>query len=790
MKVVFVILCLLPTLGFSQLSSEEEAHIEELKQLIERANHDTTVVRAIQDWDDMIYHFDAQLDLQLNLQVDSICAQNLEKSLSQEEEGFFNHARSTALNNLGLIYRDHSNYEKGISYFNKSLVIAKANKDTNRIAALLNNTGIAYYFMSDYDVAVEHFEQSLVYFKQLNDKLEIANIFNNLGSVYNDKGDYVKAIDYYDRSLKIREQIGDKEGIATSLKNLGTIYLDQESLEKSKQNFLKSLELFEEIGDDMNMAGCFNNLGSIHQREEEYDKALLYHRKSLTIKQKIGDRRGIAMSLDNIGVIYKQKGDYKAAEDHYLRSLEIREEIGDKDGQATTLYNLGKIYLIKKDYQEALKFGKKSLKIAQEANSPKRLKLASGLLWKLKKEMGDYREALEMYELYITFSDSINSEMNQKAVIRQEYKYEYEKQAAADSVKNAESLKVQDALLTAEKAENERKESQLKQDEIEKQRQDQRTWFLGGVLALAVLFGLFIFNRFRLTRKQRDIINTQKQKVESQKLIVEEQKAKVDEAYEQLEEKNTEILDSINYARRIQSAILPPDKLVKTYLENSFILYKPKDIVAGDFYWLEPLEDTILFAAADCTGHGVPGAMVSVVCNNGLNRSVREHGLIEPGQILDKTREIVIAEFEKSEEEVKDGMDIALCALNGRTLKYAGAHNPLWIIRSHAAEVEEIKAHKQPIGQYTAPSSYPTHTIELNPGDSFYIFSDGFADQFGGEKGKKFKTANFKRLLLSIQNETMDRQRELIDEAFENWKKAGNHEIEQLDDVCVIGVRV
>jgi serine phosphatase RsbU (regulator of sigma subunit) len=288
------------------------------------------------------------------------------------------------------------------------------------------------------------------------------------------------------------------------------------------------------------------------------------------------------------------------------------------------------------------------------------------------------------------------------------------------------------------------------------------------------------------------------------------------EARQKLEEKNKEILDSINYAKRIQSAILPPQKRVREYLPDSFILYKPKDIVAGDFYWMEtaPLLSSppnrgemsegqrgavILFAAADCTGHGVPGAMVSVVCNNGLNRSVREHGLIDPGQILDKTREIVIAEFEKSEEDVKDGMDISLCSLKGTTLHWAGANNPLWIINPNRTEWPEgalpfgeglggaeYKADKQPIGKYAEPKPFTTHAIQLQQGDTVYIFTDGYQDQFGGEKGKKFKAANFKQLLLSIQHETMERQRVIIDEAFEKWK-AG---FEQIDDVCVIGVRL
>ena len=199
---------------------------------------------------------------------------------------------------------------------------------------------------------------------------------------------------------------------------------------------------------------------------------------------------------------------------------------------------------------------------------------------------------------------------------------------------------------------------------------------------------------------------------------------------------------------------------------------------------MEHKDGKVLYAAADCTGHGVPGAMVSVICNNGLNRSVREYGLTDPGKILDKTREIVIQEFEKSEEEVKDGMDIALCSIEGDKLEYAGAYNPLWIIRN--GEVIETKANKQPIGQFDNPTPYTTHSIDLVPGDSIYIFSDGYVDQFGGEKGKKFKSKAFRTLLLSIQDEPMEDQKTIIDEAFEDWRGT----LEQIDDVCVIGVRV
>lgn len=288
---------------------------------------------------------------------------------------------------------------------------------------------------------------------------------------------------------------------------------------------------------------------------------------------------------------------------------------------------------------------------------------------------------------------------------------------------------------------------------------------------------------------------------------------KLEIVHHELKEKHDEIQDSIAYAKRIQSAILPPSSMINENLPDSFVLYKPKDVVAGDFYWMEKSKEKVLFAVADCTGHGVPGAMVSVICNSGLNRSVNEFGLTEPGKILDKTREIVIREFEKSEEEVKDGMDIALCSLEGQHLEYSGAHNSLWLIRKTSQDVEqikrqfstktkfqqdgdflliELKADKQPIGKYAEEQPFNTHEVKLEVGDVIYLYSDGYADQFGGDNltngkagGKKLKTANFKRFLLSIQDKSMEEQKELLDQKFENWRGS----IEQIDDVCVIGVR-
>jgi serine phosphatase RsbU (regulator of sigma subunit) len=259
---------------------------------------------------------------------------------------------------------------------------------------------------------------------------------------------------------------------------------------------------------------------------------------------------------------------------------------------------------------------------------------------------------------------------------------------------------------------------------------------------------------------------------------------KLSEAHLELKEKSDEILDSIAYAKRIQTAILPPEKMIKELLPNSFVLYMPKDVVAGDFYWMHKIDGKVFFAAADCTGHGVPGAMVSVICNNALNRAVNEFNKQTPAGILDQARDIVIQEFDKSEEDVKDGMDVALCSLVGKKLEYAGAHNPLWIIRNN--EILEFKADKQPVGNFEMAKPFNNQSIDLEAGDVIYLFSDGYVDQFGGVRGKKFKPKQLRELFLSIHQNPLEEQATILEETIINWRG----DIEQVDDICVIGIRV
>ncbi len=758
---------------------------------------------------------------------------------------------------IGGVFGYIGRMDSSLHYYKKSYAIQKEADNKEALAQCLNNIGFTYQNMGQVDSALHYLHECLDLCKSLDLTIGITYSLSNIASLYQNKGELEKSLKYHQECLELRKEIEDQEGIAISLSNIGGVYETQGDLATAIKLYNEGLKIFEEIDDKDGIAGIYNQLGLVNAQQENDSLATTYFLKALEIHKESGAVQSVSNTLNNIGALHQKNGDYDQAIPYFEEMIQLAQEIGNNQLLSVGYNNLGTIYQARKDYPKAKEYFEKSLALeskssnsaistkmnygyilhlmgdpingsqeietalgaAKERGSIALIETGSKFLWEVYKKMGRSDDALEMYEQYIESRDSILSKENQKATIQQEFRHQYEQQAAADSIQALALLRDQDAQLAKERAEKKEAEASSKRNEI-------IIYFGIAIMAVVLFFVYMVVKSLRLVREQ--------------KAVVEEQKQKVDEAYDQLEEKNTEILDSINYAKRIQSAILPPDKLVKEHLANSFVLYKPKDIVAGDFYWMESFtevsdangttKNAVLFAAADCTGHGVPGAMVSVVCNNGLNRSVREYGLTEPGQILDKTREIVISEFEKSEEEVKDGMDVALVSLspykagnelrNAKSphsyiLKYAGAHNPIWIIRPHSAkggsDVEEIKAqfgdetsnklkveegdgytfievkaHKQPIGKYGDPTPFPTHTIELIEGDSFYIFSDGYADQFGGVKGKKFKAASFKKLLLSIQNETIEHQKDLIDEAFEKWK--GN--FEQLDDVCVIGVRI
>jgi serine phosphatase RsbU (regulator of sigma subunit) len=632
---------------------------------------------------------------------------------------------------------------------------AQSKNNKKHMAGALNTLGASCSLKGDYTKALNYFLKCLEIKQELRDKQGVGGVYNSIGNVYRNQSNYTKALQYYFKSLKIAEDLNAKQDLSITLGNIGAVYTDQSDFKLALKYYYKDLKISKELGDKFSISISLSNIGAVYDYQKNYEKALKYYLWSLRLSEVIGDKQGIGITFGNIGNVYSALGNHTKGLKYYNKSLEIYEEIGDKQGIGISLGSIGAAYTKQGRYREAENNLKKALKICQEIGAQNFEKDYHSYLATLYEKTNRPALALVHYKSFIALKDSIFSKDNARQLLRTELDHEFEKKRAVSNAEHKKEIEKQSALA---------KEKSRRQKMI--------LSIVTAGLVLVLIFLIFIYRSNKQKQKANQIITHQKNEVEKQKHLV--------------EEKNREILDSITYAKRIQSAILPQPKLVKEFLEDSFVLYKPKDIVAGDFYWLEVVGDTVLFAAADCTGHGVPGAMVSVVCNNGLNRAVREHKLTEPDQILNKTREMVVEEFEKSDEEVKDGMDISLCALNTKTntLKWAGANNPLWILRK--GEILEFKPDKQPIGKYADPKPFTLHELTLEKGDSIYIFTDGFQDQFGGPKEKKFRAAQMKELFLSLTEKSMEELRKIIDKAFENWKGS----LEQIDDVCVIGVRI
>ncbi len=609
------------------------------------------------------------------------------------------------------------------------------------LSGAYNNEGYAHGTSGYADRALEYYRKALTIQQQIGDYSGIAYSLNNIAFVYQNQGLIAEALKYYHESAKIQEAIED-DGLAITLNNLGLMYKHQGDFDKSLEYYERSLELRKTLNDKRGIANSYNNLGRLYDEEDEINIALMYYKKSLSIRLNIDYKRGIANSYANIADSYFQLDRIEESEEYILKSIQMNTELNYLPKLNENYVLLGRILSNQGSVYGATKVALRAYDIGLELGFPHHISIASELLSDLYEKAGDKGKALDYYRIHIEMRDSTVNNETQEMFARNKAKFEYEKQKAIDDNEH-------------------RNQILLKQEANERQRTITYVVIVG--LAMVVGFLIFIFNRLQLTKKQKEKISIQKGEIE-------------------LNQK--EILDSITYAKRIQHAILPSHENVSQHLGDSFILYKPKDIVAGDFYWLQTVDDTVLFAAADCTGHGVPGAMVSVVCNNGLNRSVREGGFVDPGLILDSTREIVTDELDTSSEKVRDGMDIALCSIQGGILKYAGANSPLWIIRN--GEVIEYKPDKQPVGYFEMQHKFKTHQIELVTGDTIYIFSDGYVDQFGGPRNKKFKARALRELLLKIQPFDMLAQRKTLDQEFENWR--GDNE--QIDDVCIIGVRI
>lgn len=666
------------------------------------------------------------------------------------------------------------------------------------------------------DSALVLMNKALEMRKALGIKNDIAKTYNGLGQLYFEISDYSKTIDCYTKEIEIRESINDPYGLAITYLNFGRTHTSIGNYQLALEQFQKALKTFEKIGNNEGIARSCNGIGIVYENlsqstlavkdnEANYNKALEYYQRTLTIFQTLKLKSEEGMSLQNIANTYSRLAtnqfvakygedwedslikltskeilaSFEKSIDFYNKALEIFKETKDENEIALVSSNLGATYSWARNWSRATKFLSDGLQIARRLNLPyakvnilftlgesnlrqkntaqaeenflECLKLSKELelkdterycyerLSKLYELIGDIQKALTYHKLSVKIKDEMFSEKSQKAITEMQTKYETEKKDLA--------INLQESVIKR-----------------------QKLTIIGAVVGaiLILLVALLMVKMFLEKKKANRILE------EKNELITEQKK---------------EITDSIRYASRIQRAILPSDEVMRTNLPEHFVLYLPRDIVSGDFFWMSQRGGKIVIVAADCTGHGVPGAFMSMLGVSFLYEIVNKEGIMQPASILNFLRDHVKHTLSQTgkKDEAKDGMDISLCVFDPheRKLEWAGAYNPLYLIRN--GELTEYKADKMPIAIHMNDHlPFTNNEIPIQKGDTFYISSDGYSDQFGGEEGRKFMSKKYKEMLLQIWNKPMDEQKEIIHKAHLDWK--GHHE--QVDDILVMGVRV
>ncbi len=684
-------------------------------------------------------------------------------------------------------------------------------KSKDSIRAIYYFDKFQTYEYEDHVLARKYADSGMFYAKRTKNDQLLGKAYMYMGWLFQDLSQFKQANEQFYKSLAYLKKAEDQQGIADAYGNLGNSYLDMREFRKSLDYQLLSLDENEKIirskpnKEQLQAAHtgktyALHNIGEIYNEIALYDKALEYERRSLVDEMKYGTEEGIAISYNTIGQTYKKMGEIDSARHYFQSSIDlyesgefsspygyaialheyaIMEKSGLSDKQIATMLN--KSLQIRKDLLDVDGEAQIYLDIADFKFDQLKLDSLSELLrrsYQLIEENDlDYLEE-KYFMLYSKYNSKIGryepayfaleNYLELKAI--SDAKRRTHDLIAGDIKHQLETKNFNDSLLIENKFAGERASYHEQIAEIQ---QIIYLSIIGFIILIVTLFVIINSNR----RRKR--MNT----------ILSEKNEQINEQKELVEEKNKSISDSINYAKRLQNAILPALERIRSVFPSYFLLYQPKDVVSGDFYWFEKVEDRIYLAVADCTGHGVPGAMVSVVCSNALNRALNEYLIIEPENILDKTRDLIIEHFSKGGEDLSDGMDIALICmdLNTNEIHFSGANNSLWIVRrANQHEIEEYKGDKQPVGHYTNEQPFTVQKIPCFSGDRIYMTTDGYADQFGEETGKKLKSAVMKRYITDMQHSAMHEQGEALLLYFDDWKG----ETEQVDDVCVMGIEI
>jgi tetratricopeptide (TPR) repeat protein len=664
-------------------------------------------------------------------------------------------------NRIGSAYLFLGEYQKSLERNNLAVTYYSKVHDSEALASCYGNMGIAYKKLGKFIDAIEYQKKSYTEEQKTNNKHGMASCVNAIGNIYFSQGDYPNALKNYFTSLKLQKEAGYPEGIANALSNIGMVFKKQGELDKALKYSLQSYEIEKKHNRLQGMAISLSNIGDIYFKKNDKKNALDNFKQSLTLFEKINDEIGIADLRGSLGLLFESNKNYDSALVYHQQSLSIYEKTGQIDAKCIELFNIANCYVNQKRTDEAIRYLKQTISESKKNQLIENVEVAEELLATIYERKNNPAEALKHYKEFIIYRDSIFNIKKSDEVYKNEMKYEFELKAAEDSIENLHKQEILDSQIKAQKL------------EIEGERL-KKYFMLAGIIILLIV-AMIIFNRYKLTQKQKLIIENQKIEVEYQKQLVEEHQK--------------EIKDSINYAKRIQSSFMASENEFKANLQDYFILFKPKDVVSGDFYWAGSASNHLYFCVADSTGHGIPGAFMSLLNISLLNEALLSKGLTETNELLDFVRKILIIglKADESGQGGNDGMDCTMIRLNinKKEIQVSGANNPLWIIRDN--NLIEIAVDKMPVGRSPKEHiSFTSTTFQLLENDLIIMFTDGYADQFGGPKGKKYKYKQLNELLIEISDKTLNEQSSRLQESFNKWKG----DLEQVDDVCVIGIRI
>ncbi len=635
------------------------------------------------------------------------------------------------------IYMEKGMVDSGYKYVSKGYSISKRFNYIKGMAISCNYLGQVYNYKGTMDSAIFYFTESMKYYKILKDTVRESGMINNIGVVYKTHGYISKALDCYFQSLKIKERQKDTVGIANAYTNIGHLYSEAGDSSAIKYHF-KALELRKLSHDMWGVSNSLMSIGLYYNNIGRHEKALSYLKESLRMSEELGDEESIAIACYNLANVFYTQKNIEDAVVLYNRAIELSKKNNNKEGIATCLQILAQISFEKGDKKNAIRMLEEAYANANDVQVAELLGNVSSKLSEAYESVGDFKNAFKFQKIATSIKDSLFNQENVRKLTSEGLKYEHDKEKI---------------ILDKEQ---EKKEAIAKSESFKKD-----LVIYASILFLIVVsvFSFIIFNRLKENKKQKNII----------------------------EQQRNEMIDSINYAKRIQFALLAHQDLLNANLPEHFVFFKPKDIVSGDFYWATKKEGYFYLAVCDSTGHGVPGAFMSLLNISFLNEAINEKNITAPHEVLNHVRNRLIENIDGAQDGM-DGIVLKFKIPNGSEaisfVEYAAAHNAPVLVRNK--QIIPLGKDKMPVGKGEHLNSFTLHSVKLEKGDTLYLYTDGYADQFGGPKGKKFKYKSLNQLLLSNVNHSVSQQKDVLDSTIHNWQ--GN--LEQVDDVCVLGIKI